>query len=159
MKKYYILFLFFSLFSFSQEESIIETTTTAEPKIIEEIPKEVAFATIEQIPLFKECNATSTIIEQKACFNAQMQRHIQLNFRYPQEASDNEIGGRVFVIFTINKEGYVSNIKVSGSQNEYRELFENEAKRIIEKLPQFTPGLQKGKPVNVVYTIPINFNP
>ena len=76
------------------------------------------------------------------------------NVKYPEEAKEKEISGRVFVSFVIEKDGSVSNVKVlrgiGGGCDE-------EAIRVIKAMPKWTPGKQKGKPVRVNYQIPINF--
>ena len=82
--------------------------------------------------------------------------HIQRNFNYPAAATDQGIEGKVWVGFIIGKDGKVSNIKMRGPKN--GELLEQEAKRMVSKLPTFTPGKQDGKIVNVEYHIPIKFS-
>ena len=76
------------------------------------------------------------------------------NIKYPQEAKDKNISGRVFVSFVIEKDGSVSNVKVvrgiGGGCDE-------EAVRVIKGMPKWKPGMQKGKPVRVSYQIPIFF--
>jgi protein TonB len=63
------------------------------------------------------------------------------------------IKGRVFVLFAIDKEGYVTGIKTRGPDK----ILEKEAARIIGKLPKMTPGRQRGKNVKVPYSVPIMF--
>ena len=76
------------------------------------------------------------------------------NVKYPEEAKEKEISGRVFVSFVIEKDGSVSNVKVlrgiGGGCDE-------EAVRVIKGMPKWKPGMQKGKPVRVSYMMPINF--
>ena len=64
-----------------------------------------------------------------------------------------EISGRVFVIFTIEKDGSIKKIKTRGPDR----LLENEARRIVSLLPKMIPGKQRGKPVSVPFSLPINF--
>lgn len=82
-----------------------------------------------------------------------MGEHVVRHFRYPKEALNNNIQGRVLVQFIINKEGKVEKITTRGPHP----LLEEEAFRIISRLPKMKPGMQKGKPVKVKYAIPINF--
>lgn len=76
------------------------------------------------------------------------------NIRYPDEAYHNKITGTVFVTFTIEKDGSVSNIKIlrniGGGCGE-------EAVRVIKLMPKWKPGKQSGKPVRCEYTLPIKF--
>ena len=89
------------------------------------------------------------------CFNQRMVSHIQRNFNYPDAAASQNIEGRVWVRFIIGKDGKVSNIRMKGPKNGY--LLEQEAKRMVSKLPTFVPGKQNGKLTNVEYYIPVNF--
>jgi TonB family protein len=86
-----------------------------------------------------------------------MKKHIEKNLKYPKEAKESKIETRVIVTFEIEKDGKLTNIHTRGRRSEYQSLFEEEAKRIIELLPAFSPGLQRGKPVVVAYYIPISF--
>ena len=63
------------------------------------------------------------------------------------------ITGRVFLQFEIDASGKVSNIRKRGPDR----LLEEEAVRIIAALPQMKPGMQRGRPAKVGYSIPINF--
>ncbi|WP_396635805.1 TonB family protein [Maribacter sp. R77961] len=111
---------------------------------------DVPFAVIEEVPIFPGCENAA---DKKACFNAMMQNHISKNFNYPQEAQDKGIQGRVNIIFTIQKDGTIGNVRMRGPDK----LLEKEAARIIKKLPKMTAGKQKGKKVNVPFSIPISF--
>jgi len=95
--------------------------------------------------------------EQINCLNEEIRKHIKNELKYPNEAKKDKIEDRVITVFEIDKNGKVRNINVRGKKSEYQSLFEAEAKRIIEKLPKFSPGLQRGKPVVVAYYIPISF--
>ena len=83
-----------------------------------------------------------------------MMKYVADNIKYPQEAKDKNISGRVFVSFVIEKDGSVNEVKVlrgiGGGCDE-------EAVRVIKAMPKWKPGMQKGKPVRVNYQIPINF--
>ena len=84
----------------------------------------------------------------------ELMEHIAKNIKYPQEARDKEIQGRVFIGFVIEKDGSVSNVKVlRGISKEC----DAEAVRVISSLPKWKPGMHEGKPVRVSYQIPINF--
>jgi protein TonB len=119
-----------------------------------DVPDELPFAVIEDIPLFPGCE---TVPKSKRldCFNEKMAAHIKKNFSYPQRAAEDGIQGRVSIQFMIDKQGNVTNIQMRGPKG--GELLEKEAERIISKLPKFTPGKQRGKPVKVKYGLPINF--
>lgn len=115
---------------------------------------EVPFAVIEDIPLFPGCETVPKSKRQE-CFQEKMNAHIKKHFEYPRQAAEDEIQGRVMVIFIIDKEGNFTDLKTVGPKN--GEDLEKEARRIFSKLPQITPGKQRNKPVKVKYAYPITF--
>ena len=83
-----------------------------------------------------------------------MMEYVAKNVKYPQEAKDKEIQGRVFVSFVIEKDGSVNEVKVLRSIGGG---CDEEAVRVIKDMPKWKPGKQEGKPVRVSYMMPINF--
>ena len=73
---------------------------------------------------------------------------------YPQAARDAKVGGRVMVSFKINSDGRVSDVTLLESANE---LLDAEALRVVSESPDWTPGAIGGKPVAVMFAIPIVF--
>ena len=142
------------------EETVIESTETDQDEIIiEEIEVEeefedidVPFAVIEDVPVFPGCESVAKS-QRRACFQEQMNKHIRKNFRYPDIAQEMGIQGRVYVNFIISKDGSITNIRMRGPDKN----LENEAARIIGRLPQMTPGKQRGRAVRVPFSIPITF--
>ncbi|UGS23322.1 energy transducer TonB [Flavobacterium channae] len=120
----------------------------------EEIDEEVPFAVIEDVPVFPGCEKEPKN-RRLECFMEQMAKHIKKNQQYPERAMEDGIQGRVSVLFVIDKDGGITNVQVRGPKG--GELLEKEAKRVIEKLPKFKPGMQRGKPVKVKYSQPITF--
>ncbi len=116
--------------------------------------KRIPFHLVEQIPLFAKCKK-SPLLKQTKCFEKQMIKHVVENFSYPDAAKAKNIEGRVMVQFTINKDGKVVNVKKRGPKG--GELLEEEAVRLINKLPDFIPGKHNGNVVNVKYALPITF--
>ncbi|TAI46935.1 energy transducer TonB [Flagellimonas allohymeniacidonis] len=113
-------------------------------------PEEIPWILVEDAPIFPGCEGES---DKKACFQEMMQKHIRKNFRYPEPAQEMGLQGRVNVVFTIHKDGNISDIKMRGPHK----ILEDEASRIIAKLPKMTPGKQRGKAVKVPFAIPITF--
>ena len=141
------------------EETVIESTETDEDEIVEivEVEEEyddvdVPFAVIEDVPIFPGCEKVSKS-ERRNCFQEKMNKHIRKNFRYTEIAQEMGIQGRVYVNFIIAKDGQITNIRMRGPDKN----LEKEAKRIIAKLPNMTPGKQRGRPVRVPFSIPITF--
>lgn len=83
-----------------------------------------------------------------------LRKHIAENIHYPEIAKENGIQGRVFVQFVVNKKGEVEQIKVVRGVDP---SLDKEAVRVIQNLPKWKPGQQRGKPVKVSFTVPINF--
>ncbi len=110
----------------------------------------VPFALVDKIPVFPGCGDE---VNKRACFNTMMQEHISNNFNYPKEAQEKGIQGRVNIMFTIAKEGGIKNLRMRGPD----QLLEEEARRIIMRLPDMKPGRHKGKNVDVPFSIPISF--
>ncbi|MDN3666538.1 energy transducer TonB [Algibacter miyuki] len=148
------------------EETVIESTETGQDDaisehivavgdvIVERMEEEVevAFAVIEEVPVFPGCEGLDRA-QTKACFQKKMQAHVVKNFNYPQTALDMGIQGRVSVVFIINSEGVTTNVRSRGPDK----ILEVEAERIISLLPKMQPGKQRGKAVKVAYAVPIFF--
>ncbi len=132
----------------SQEEEVMEVEDVEVEEVDEDIS--VPFAVIEDVPVFPGCENASN---KKACFQEQMNKHIRKNFRYPEIAQEMGVQGRVSVVFVIQKDGSIGNIRMRGPDKN----LEAEALRIIKKLPKMTPGKQRGRAVKVPFSIPINF--
>lgn len=92
-------------------------------------------------------------IELENCVNQFMNNHIKNNFRYPEDAMDIGIQGKVMCHFIIDKNGYVQIEKLDGPHV----ILEKEAERILKRLPKFQHGTIKGIPAKFSFTIPITF--
>lgn len=77
------------------------------------------------------------------------------NTKYPEAALERGAEGKVFVQFTIEKDGRVSNVKVLRPVDPD---LDREAVRVVSSMPRWKPGRQRGKFVRVSYTVPINFH-
>jgi protein TonB len=148
------------------EETVIESTETSQEAIIDdaiavddvEVGEEeeeivVPFAIIENVPIYPGCEGAKNNDERKACFQQKVQEHIVKEFTYPPAALELGITGRVFVQFVIDSKGNIGSIRMRGPDK----TLEKEAHRIVASLPKMTPGKQRGRPVSVPYSIPINF--
>ena len=79
---------------------------------------------------------------------------IQQNIKYPEEAKEQEIQGRVIVQFTIEKDGSVTDVKVVKSVHP---LVDEQVVRAVSAMPAWKPGMLEGKPVRVSYSVPFRF--
>ena len=103
-------------------------------------PKE-AFVVVEELPEFPGgVEALRTFVKN--------------NLQYPKIALKNGIQGRVFVNFIVGKDGSVSNAKIAQGVDS---SLDAEAIRVVESMPKWNPGKQRGELVEVRYTIPIEF--
>ncbi|WP_321309021.1 TonB family protein [Marinifilum fragile] len=84
----------------------------------------------------------------------EIQKFLARNTVYPKEAQEKGEQGSVFVSFVIDKEGNVSDSRVVRG---VAPSLDKEAMRVVNLMPQWEPGKKDGKPVNVMYTVPINF--
>jgi len=83
-----------------------------------------------------------------------LRKFIAQTIKYPVKAQENGIQGKVFVTFVVAKDGTVKNAKVVRGVDP---SLDQEALRVVNSLPTWKPGKQKGKEVAVSYTVPINF--
>lgn len=79
---------------------------------------------------------------------------VQTRTNYPQEAIDRKIRGKVFLTFVVETDGAVSNVTVVQGVDP---LVDDEAVKAIQSSPRWSPGLQRGQPVRVRYSIMLNF--
>ncbi len=84
-----------------------------------------------------------------------MMKYLAANIKYPASAVKAKKQGRVIVAFVIQKDGSVTNARIVKSVDPELDA---EALRIVKAMPNWTPGTQDGKPVDVNYTIPVVFS-
>ena len=109
-------------------------------KSAEVAPKDV-YVVVEEMPVFPGGDST-------------LMKLISSNIHYPKNAKEKNIQGRVILRFCVTYEGKISKVGVlKGVDQE----LDSEAIRVIKMLPDWQPGMQGGKPVNVWYAVPITF--
>ena len=84
-----------------------------------------------------------------------MYAFIQRNLHYPTQAIDNDVSGKVYVTFVVEKDGSIGNPKL------LRDIGFGcgaEAIRVVKAMPKWNPGKQRGKPVRVQFNLPISFS-
>ncbi|CAM4331348.1 M56 family metallopeptidase [Gillisia hiemivivida] len=115
---------------------------------------DVPFGVIEQVPLYPGCENLGSNEEQKKCMSQKIQEHVQENFNTNMGKELGLTGqNRVIVQFKINKNGEIIEVR---SRAPHPKL-EEEAKRVINSIPQMIPGKQNGTAIGVVYSLPIVF--
>ncbi|MBE6335278.1 MAG: energy transducer TonB [Lentimicrobiaceae bacterium] len=125
----------------SQEE-VLEVYEYQPPEIEEEeIVEAEIFIVVEEMPEFPGGPA-------------KMLEYIQKNIKYPMMARESDIQGRVFVNFVVEPDGSISNVNVmrgiGGGCDE-------EAVRVVQSMPKWKPGKQRGSAVRCSFTVPIIF--
>lgn len=84
----------------------------------------------------------------------EMMKYLVKNIRYPKEMEEQKVEGRVIVTFVVRKNGEITDAKVVKSVHPQLDA---EALRIINGMPNWTPGMQNGKPLNVKFALPVSF--
>lgn len=108
------------------------------------------FAVVESVPVFPGCEDAS---DKKQCFNQQIMKYVGRNFEFPEMAKQMGIQGRVYVSFIVEKDGDFSNIEVVRGVDP---MIDKEAIRVVKSMPKVTPAKQRGRPVRMSFTLPIN---
>ena len=83
-----------------------------------------------------------------------LREYLAANVKYPQEAIDKQIEGKVFVSFVIDADGNVVELSLPKATDT---VLDSEALRVVGSMPKWEPGRQRGKAVRVSYVVPINF--
>ena len=97
------------------------------------------------------------VVEQMPQFpggHGKLFEYLSMNVRYPKEAEDKCLQGRVIATFVVEKDGSITNAKIVKSIDP---ALDAEALRVINGMPNWTPGKQNGEPVRVKYTVPVTF--
>ncbi|MBI9040536.1 energy transducer TonB [Lutibacter sp.] len=114
---------------------------------------DVPFSEIENVPVFPGCTGTEE--ELKKCLQEGITNHVNKNFNtnLTKELKLEPGVQRIYVMFKIDKDGNISDIKSRASHK----ALEDEAIRVVSLLPKMTPGKHKSNFVNVKYALPIAF--
>ncbi len=123
----------------TEETMITQTEIKIREEVIEEEPE--IFLVVEEQPEFPGGMAS-------------LMKYLQQNIKYPQIAKENGISGRVYVNFVVDDKGKITKIKVVRGVDP---ALDAEAIRVVENMPMWKPGKQRGKAVYVSYNLPINF--
>lgn len=123
---------------FDEDTEIVQIVEIAEEEIVEE----EIFVTAETMPSFQGGTLND------------FRNWVQGKVRYPQIAQENGISGQVILTFVIEKDGSLTNIQVLRTPD--RSLSE-EAVRVLNSSPKWSPGKQRNQAVRVKYTLPVVF--
>ena len=160
----------FIVVSCTEKDAPIEQIEPAE-EIAAEAPDMEVFNVVEEMPKFNGGEPN------------EFRRYIAQNLIYPKEAINEGVTGKIFIKFIVTKEGKVeipdqeTIAKVEGKpmgevvvtayrkinedaedpDEKYIEMLKEEVKRVVSSSPDWTPGKQRGKAVNVIFTFPVSF--
>jgi protein TonB len=115
-------------------------TANAQKTVVSQTDQKV-FDTVEQMPEYP--GGMQAMIE-----------FLQTNMKYPEDAAKQKVEGRVMVQFVVETDGSVSDVHVA------KQVFPSldaEAIRVVQAMPKWMPGKEKGKVVRVKYNLPIVF--
>ena len=115
-------------------------TANAQKTVVSQTNQKV-FDTVEQMPEYP--GGMQAMIE-----------FLQTNMKYPEDAAKQKVEGRVMVRFVVETDGSVSDVHVA------KQVFPSldaEAIRVVQAMPKWTPGKDKGRVVRVKYNLPIVF--
>jgi len=147
------------------EETVLESTETDETEAVEvvdisdinevveeeEIIEEVPFAVIEEAPIFPGCRGSKA--ERKQCLQKKIREHVnkKYNVGLAEELGLEAGKKKVYVLFKIDYKGNIADVRARGPHKR----LEKEAIRVVQLLPKMIPAKQRGKAVNIKYTLPI----
>ncbi len=133
-----------------EDEIEIDVEADSETEMEEYIPMEIEEEEIVEAEIF-------TVVESMPEFPGGMGKlmnYLASNIKYPPLAKESGIQGRVFINFVVETDGRISKVKIlrgiGGGCDE-------EAVRVVEAMPKWKPGMQRGKPVRVSYNLPVKF--
>ncbi|HZJ80990.1 MAG TPA: energy transducer TonB [Dysgonamonadaceae bacterium] len=126
-----------------QSRAQIQTYTPPPPPkpVVEEEVEDEIFVVVEQQPEFP--GGMSALM-----------KFLGDNIKYPVIAQENGIQGRVITNFVVERDGSISDVQVVRGQDP---SLDREAVRVIQTMPKWKPGQQRGKPVRVRFTLPVVF--
>ncbi len=151
-----------------QDQSIEEETqVVAPPPVIEKAapppppppppPKEEEeeiFKVVEDQPAFPGCETVADKAEKKKCAETKMLQFIYGNIKYPPIARENGVEGTVYVKFVVEKDGKITAPEI------VRDIGAGcgeEALRVVQLMPAWEPGKQRGRPVRVQFNLPVKY--
>lgn len=160
----------FFVMSCTDKDAALNDTEAAE-ETMDEAPEMEVFMVVEDMPTFKGGEAA-----------VEFRKYIAQNLQYPAEAAEAGATGKIFIKFIVDKNGKVlipekealaeiegkplGEVVVVGytgyegteePEEQYIQMLKDEVRRVVLSSPDWIPGSQRGKAVNVMFTFPVNF--
>lgn len=136
MKQYFFIALLLCSISLCAQE------TQPQPIVADSVEDEVIFTPVDPMPEFP--GGMSALFD-----------YLSFNTHYPKQAYRKGIEGRVVCQFVVAIDGKISNVEVVRSSGD--KSLDREAVRVIRSMPKWKPAMYQGKPVNVIYNLPVSF--
>ena len=137
-----------------------EPKETFVPMPVEVDPGEPVYRVINEKPEDIDCGEEPVIIYFAEIMPefpggiAGLKRYISKKVKYPVEAKESDIQGKVYVRFVVNSKGETEQVSIIRGVDP---ILDKEALRVVKSFPKWKPGVQGGEKVNVWFTVPINF--
>ena len=112
------------------------------------------FKVVEESPLFPGCDTVTNSTERRKCAEEKLLAFLKDNLVYPPSAIEEGLEGTVYVKFVVEEDGCVDGIEIVKSLGCG---CAQESIRLVEMMPQWTPGKQRGTPVRVQFNLPVKF--
>jgi TonB family protein len=132
----------------------IESVSAPEENVEIKDNKVYPFQAVDVMASFPNCDEAQNNQEKYLCFQRTLLKYVIKNFKYPTNAQETGIQGRVIVKFVVQKDGSVGDISILRGVNP--EL-DKEAIRIVTKIPKMKPAKVDGQAVKVSTMLPITF--
>lgn len=135
---------------------LIDTVITYDPETyVESVEyfKSDLYMQVEQMPVFGSCPGLKDEALTE-CSNKNLMEYLVSQMRYPPEAKKAKVEGVVVASFVVFTSGHIGNIQIKKSVSPECDA---EVKRLISGMPDWQPGMQDGKAVNVEFNLPIKF--
>ena len=139
----------------NDQKSVVVVVKAKKPQTLEEAAAQgdIAIGAIDYDKPEKPFDVVEQMPEFPGGQEALMQ-FLRQEVKYPKEAFKDGVQGRVVVQFVVEKDGSISEVEVVKKVNEHLDA---EAVRVVNAMPKWKPGKQKGENVRVKYTLPISF--
>lgn len=117
------------------------------------------FKVVENMPLFPGCSDPEMKpADRNACSNKRLMDYIFSNLKYPAEAKNNNVQGKVVVQFIVEKDGTINDVKVVRDIGSgYGKAVEDVIRNMNTMPEKWTPGKQRSQNVDVLITLPVEF--
>lgn len=131
---------------------------TIDVSFAQQVEEDKVYKEVDQMPVFPGCKDVEDYKSRFDCGNVALVKYVSKKLKYPKAARKNNIQGMVYVQFVVNKDGTVSDIRIAKDIGYGCGEAVKDVVRSMNKRYRWAPGQYEGKPVRVLFTLPISFN-